>query len=124
MSAWPSGRLSNAIRLPSGDQRGVPVNAPPTCVSCHAARPSASLSQISFDPDRLERNTILSPSGEMEGLESYCVDEITFFGGAPDARSNRQMLVSSKNCAYTMRWPSRENEGSDAFSLTIGTRSV
>src|SRR4051812_14391422 len=99
MSACPSGRLSNATSLPSGDHLGVPVRAPPTRESWNEARPSASLAQISLLPERFERNAMCAPSGEMLGLESYCVDEITFFGAARPVRSKRQMLVSSKTCA-------------------------
>src|SRR3954451_25080714 len=99
MSAWPSGRLSKAASAPSGDHRGVPVRAPPIRESWKDARPDESLTQISLLPDQLERNAMRPPSGEMDGLESYCVEEITFRGADRPVRSNRQMLVSSKNWA-------------------------
>ena len=67
MSGCPSGRLSNAICPPSGDQRGVPVKVPPNRVNCTGTRPSASLTQISLLPERLERNAMRDPSGEYEG---------------------------------------------------------
>src|SRR3954464_7912984 len=85
-------------------------------------RPSEPPSQISLEPERLERKARRVPSGEMSGLESYWVDEISLRGASRRARSKRQTLVSSKSCAYSMRRPSREKAGSVAFSLTIGTR--
>src|SRR6476659_6024025 len=97
MSGCPSGRLSNAMRVPSGDQRGVPVSVPPKRVNWTGSRPSESVTQISLLPERLERKAICVPSGEYCGLESYCVEETIFLGGLRPVRSKRQILVSSKN---------------------------
>src|SRR5262249_53437758 len=123
MSGCPSGRLSKAICVPSGDQRGVPVRVPPKWVNWEGERPSESQIQISLLPERLERKAIRLLSGEYCGLESYWVEATIFLGCSRPSRSKRQMLVSSKNCAYAILWPSREKAGSVAFSLTIGTRT-
>src|SRR5215831_14765954 len=99
MSAWPSGRVSYAMFIPSGDQRGVPVNGPPYLVSCTGMRPLLSLTQISLLPERLERKATRPPSGEYCGLESYCVDEITFTGSCFSPIAIRQIFASWKVCA-------------------------
>src|SRR5438477_10906919 len=96
MSACASGLVSNAIFIPSGDQRGVPVSGPPYFVSCTGIRPLLSLTQISLLPDRLERNATRLPSGEYCGLESYCVDEVTLTGDSFPSDSTRQIFASSK----------------------------
>jgi len=80
--------------IPSGDHRGVPVSGPPYLVSCTGVRPLLSLTQISLLPVLLERNATRLPSGEYCGLESYCVDEITFTGGCFPSESICQMLAS------------------------------
>jgi hypothetical protein len=52
------------MRLPSAIHRGVPVNGPPKLVTFNGDLPWSSATQISLDPERLDRNAIRFPSGE------------------------------------------------------------
>src|SRR5258708_21132 len=63
-SKFPPALESNAIRVPSGDQRGHPVIAAPSDVNCTAPDPSLPQTQTSHRPERSEVNTILVPSGD------------------------------------------------------------
>src|SRR5258708_7218258 len=76
MSYSPSAFESKAMRLPSGDQRGVVTSAPPKEVNCAAFEPSASQTQISGLPERADSNAILLPSGEKYGEWSPRVEEM------------------------------------------------
>src|SRR4029453_7374716 len=119
MSAFPPMRGSNAISLPSGDQRGVPASGPPNRVSGTELRPARSHTQISQLPERLEENAIRLPSGEYCGLSSWSVEVISGLGLPalfPEAGSSmRQKFVSNRNCVKTRRFPTGEIEGEGAF---------
>src|SRR5712692_7863755 len=98
MSQCPATFQSNAIRRPSGDQRGVPAKALPSDVTWTACDPSLSLTQTSAFPDRSDSKAIRFPSGEYCGFDSTRDDEIRgaeigFAAPAPGA-STRQMFRS------------------------------
>src|SRR5262245_11136189 len=129
MSAFPSMRTSNAISLPSGDQRAEPGNGPPNQVSCTGLRPSRSHTQSSQLPERLEEKAIRLPSGEYCGESSWKVEAISRLGrpapfpGAETGSSMRQMLVSRRSCVKARRLPTGEIEGETAFGPTSTIRS-
>ena len=101
--ARPSARESNAMKRPSGDHFGEPVSGPPKAVRAEALEPSASLTQISGVPDRLDSNASRRPSGENAGFCCVRLDEINR-AGAPPARVG----ASSATCQmFTLRTPLR-----------------
>ena len=110
---------SKAICRPSGDQRGVPVVGPPMFVNRIGFRPSRSETQISAVPERLEPNTIRSPSGEYCGLESLAVEAINRVGAgccpAVPGTSTRQIFGSNDVWIQASRFPSREIAGPETF---------
>src|SRR5215469_3567286 len=99
MLASPVTRESNAIRLPSGDHRGVPVPCMPNDVSWTGFEPSESQTQTSLEPVLLDSKAILLPSGEMLGA-SCSRDETTSFWplGGDESRSRRQMFTLVNPC--------------------------
>src|SRR5262245_33351229 len=81
------GRASNTIRVPSGDQRGVPANCPSKKVSRRMLRPSAPATQISGVPERPDAKTIDFPSGENWGESSEDVEAMSCVPAPPRTRS-------------------------------------
>ncbi len=106
---------SKAICRPSGDQRGSPVTGPPMFVNRIGFRPSRSDTQISPVPERLEPNTIRSPSGEYCGLESVAVEAINRVGAgccpAVPGTSMRQIFLSDDVWIQASWFPKREIAG-------------
>src|SRR6516225_1453241 len=99
MLCSPVTRESNAINLPSGAQRGVPVMLIPNDVSWTGLEPSASQTHISLEPVLLDSKAILLPSGEIFG--AFCSrDETTSFWllGGDASRSRRQMFTLVNPC--------------------------
>src|SRR5258708_4535173 len=76
MSNCPSAVESNAIRVPSGDQRGVVTLGPPKVVNWIAFAPLLSHIQISSPPERADIKAILLLSGEYCGARLFRVEEI------------------------------------------------
>ena len=72
----PPASESKAIRLPSGDQRGVVTSGPLKEVTWTGLEPSLLHTQISECPERSDTNAILVPSGENCGAESSCVEKM------------------------------------------------
>ena len=85
---------------PSGDHLGAMTVAlaAPTEVNCAGFDPSASHTQISRAPDRLDTKAILLPSSEYVGIQSNLEEDMNWTGllGFPPGpgKSTRQMLVS------------------------------
>jgi hypothetical protein len=67
------------MRVPSGDQRGVPLSEPNE-VNGTVFEPSLSQTQISPLPERPDAKAILRPSGENCGNTSLRVEEMKFIG--------------------------------------------
>src|SRR2546427_2173880 len=76
MSLRPSGRESNAICWPSGDQRGVPVCGPLNDVSCTGFEPSSRAAHISQLPERSDWKASLLPSGDTCGAVAVSLEEV------------------------------------------------
>src|SRR5215469_9793605 len=94
MLASPPARESNAIHLPSGDQRGVPVNLIPNDDNWMGLEPSASHTQISLKPVRSDEKAIFDPSGEMLGAICWRDETISLLAlGGEACRSNRHIFV-------------------------------
>ena len=66
-SASPSARAETTSVRPSGLQRGPLTRAPPKVVSCRAPVPSASATQTSWLPERVETKATREPSGATVG---------------------------------------------------------
>src|SRR5215510_9499273 len=107
MSALPSGRQSNTICLPSGDQLGDPASGPRNDVRRTGFSPSLPQTHISSLPERLETKTIRFPSGEYRGLASSAVETIRSVKGCaansdlpdmPDVVDSLKMSVSTVFC--------------------------
>src|ERR1700756_3264394 len=102
MLASPPARESKAMSLPSGDQCGDPVILIPNELSCTAFEPSASETQTSWLPDRLDSKAIRFPSGEIFGAVCSREELTTSRACAcgPD-RSTRQIFTFERFCAKT-----------------------
>src|SRR5262245_20891994 len=113
MSALPSGRQSNTICLPSGDQLGDPAGGPRNEVRRMGFSPSLPQTHISSLPERFETKTTRLPSGEYRGLASRAVETIRDDGGAIVSvlTANRKMSVSTVFCLQASRFPAREKAG-------------
>src|ERR1700679_4243484 len=95
MADAPVKRESNATRRPSAHQLGAPVSGPSKEVTLTGLRPSASASQISELPDRVDSNAMRAPSGEYVGTSCVRVDEIRFSVALIGAvRSARDMSIT------------------------------
>src|SRR3954447_23555214 len=94
MLALPSSLESKSRLFPSGDQWGLAVIAPCTCVTWVCEVPSAFEVQISEKPVRVLRNAILRPSGEIWGLVSRSGEEVSADAVFSESREVRQMFVS------------------------------
>src|SRR5215510_10952368 len=115
MSALPSGRQSNTICLPSGDQLGDPASGPRNEVRRMGFSPSPPQTHISSLPERLETNAIRLPSGEYRGLASRAVETIRLATGGtfsePLLSASLKMSSSLVFCLQASRLPSREKAG-------------
>src|SRR5262245_33968740 len=115
MSALPSGRQSNTICLPSGDQLGDPASGPRNEVRRMGFSPSLSQTQISSLPERLETNAIRLPSGEKRGLASRAVETIRLASGGdfsePPSSASLNMSVLTVFCLQASLVPSLEKAG-------------
>src|SRR5262245_6974484 len=80
----PCARESDAMKRPSGDRLGVPVQGPPNAVSCTALRPSASLVQTSLGPERFDSKVNRRPSGETDGRPWVRLEATNLTGGPTD----------------------------------------
>src|SRR5215472_4057703 len=104
MLASPVARESNAIHLPSGDQRGVPVTPFPNDDNWMALEPSASHTQISLAPVLVDSKAIFDPSGEMLGEVCSRDETMSLLALGGDAcKSSRQILMFVTPCTYTKR---------------------
>src|SRR5689334_17924673 len=63
------------------------------------------------------------PSGEYCGLESYCVDAISWVAWSGAERSSLQIFASFTNWLKANCRPSRENAGSETFTPVVENRS-
>ena len=75
---------SNAIRLPSALQLGLPTRQPSKFVSCVCWDPSRFDTQSSLLPDLRETNAIRVPSGENRMSKSRDVDSMTRNVASPE----------------------------------------
>src|SRR3974390_1154797 len=97
MLASPPARESNAIHLPSGDHRGVPVNCTPNDDNWMGLEPSASHTQTSSEPVRSDSKAIFYPSGEMLGDSCWRDETMSLLALGGDAcKSSRQILTLRK----------------------------
>src|SRR5215469_14611034 len=99
MLGSPLVRESNAISLPYGDHRGVPVPEMPNDVNWMGLEPSESQTHTSLEPVLLDSKAILLPSGEILGA-SCSRDETTSFWpfGGDASKSRRQMFTLVNPC--------------------------
>ena len=123
ISECPCRTESNAICLPSGDQRGVPVEGAASDVNCTGFEPSLLHTHNSEVPERLEPKAILLPSGEKLASNSMREDVMSFsgrpdFAVGPEARhiAILRRLSTKASCA-----PSRGIVGLDASSPAATT---
>src|SRR3974390_2370785 len=97
MLAWPVTRESNAINLPSGDHRGVPVAPFPNDDNWMGLEPSASHTQTSLAPVLSDSKAIFDPSGEMLGDSCWRDETMSLLALGGDAcKSNRHILTLVK----------------------------
>src|SRR5215471_13475057 len=105
MLASPPARESKAIHLPSGDQRGVPVTPIPNDDNWMGLEPSASQTQTSLGPVRLDSKAIFDPSGEMLGEICWRDETISLVArGGEASKSSRHMFMFVTPCTYARRW--------------------
>jgi hypothetical protein len=83
------------MRRPSAHQLGAPVSGPSKDVTSTGLWPSASASQISELPDRVDSNAMRVPSGEYAGTSCVRVGEIRISVAIVGAvRSARDMSIT------------------------------
>src|SRR5262245_6156766 len=115
MSRLPFRLEWKAIERPSGDQRGVAVSCAPIEVRRDVPDPSASQTQISGSPERVDAKAIFLPSGENCGWSSRYVEEISRvrFSGDDEVPviASFQIFTSPSRRSYTSELPFRETAG-------------
>src|SRR5215469_2758328 len=104
MLASPPARESNAIHLPSGDQRGDPVTLIPNDDNWMGLEPSASQIQISLEPVRSDSKAIFDRSGEMLGAPCWRDETMSLSAlGGEACKSSRQIFIFLTPCTYASR---------------------
>src|SRR5438874_556877 len=112
MADVPEARESNAIRRPSAHQLGAPVCGPLNEVNLTGLWPSASASQISELPERVDSKAMRVPSGEYAGTNCVRVDAIRLLLALDGAlRSARQISMTRLSRTKAMPRPETVTPG-------------